>query len=374
MWPVSEAFSDALLTGYEVTTLVRITTGSTVVEAVTESEALATGGTVGISAGSVTVDEGSQVRRTCELEFADPDVYDLLTPTSEVYIETGVRFGSIVERVPVFTGSPTAPELPSFYSGVKVTCDDRSRKIARARLWLPWNTAPGQSVVDQIRGMILDVDSTLTVYDLTGSRAATGAASWVDERWQAIESMATSMGSEVYFDAVGRAIIRRVPDGTAAPVWTLDVDHELASMEDASATTDLDGCHNIVIVRSSAPDVAPVTGYAAVASGPLAWPRYKAPLFMALPHVTTVQQAISAARSALPRAVGMAETVTARGAVNPALDVGDVITVQRPGMPAENRVLSRITIPLTEAGGTSDYATRPLLDVAQGYTIATGAL
>lgn len=368
MQPVSALFTEALTKAYEVSTLVEVLHAGAVVAEVE------------ITDGAVTPDEGSSVRRSGWLDLTDTDltprdVDDLLAPFGpEVRISTGINVGGYVERVTVFTGGITLPETGSLYGPLRLTADDRSRTVARSRLLKPWNTPAGTLATAEIKRLIADVNPAWEVYDFTGSRAVTVAATWDEDRWAAVDSLATDIGAEVFFDALGRCIIRPIPDGTASPVWALDVDHDAATLADASLSMTSERAYNLVVARSSASGIPPVAGFAYVSAGALAWPGWQNPRYYASPQIRTVEQAMSAAASILPRSLAVARDITAIGAVHPGLEVGDVVTISLPDGTSEPRILTRFTIPLTEAGESSTYQTRASVTSSRTWSITAGSL
>ncbi|MBK9087508.1 MAG: hypothetical protein IPL80_19950 [Sterolibacteriaceae bacterium] len=354
MEPHSAFFADAILRGgYVVTTVVRVWHGTTLA---TELPCIG---------GEVMVDESSNVRRVLTLETdADLQPYeltDLLAPPNcEIEVRTGVDVAGRVETVPVFWGSPTRPEAPSLLSPtMRIVADDRSRKVARSRLLRPWNTPAGSLVTAEITRLLHDVDPSWQVFDLTGSRLVTSAATWTEDRLEPIDSLAGSMGAEVFSDPLGRFVIRPIPDGSGSPVWALDIDHDKASLVDAAVSMDAERAYNLVRASSSAPDVE-VSAEAFFVEGPLAWPSWQNPRFFASPFLRTVDQCVSAALAELPRSLVSARDVTCLGAVNPALASGDPVACTLPGRDPETRILSAFPVPLSEDTATSAYRTRPI--------------
>jgi|GEM_PF-2313688 len=137
--------------------------------------------------------------------------------------------------------------------------------------------------------------------------------------------------------------------------------------------------YNGVIVRSESPssDAAPVQGsaYDLTAGSPTRWgdPATGAfgmvPYFMALPSVTTVEQAVAIARSTLAKHTGAASTLDVSAVPNAALEAGDVVEViPDAGDPAgsvRRHVVDAFTLPLV-AGGDFPMKTRDVGAVTYG--------
>lgn len=304
-----------------------------------------------VTGGSLTVDETSKTRRSATLTVADDltvaQADDLMCPAdTDLRVWAGVRHSEGDEElVPVGVFRINEVARPSWMGAVQLRCIDYSGMLAAARFDTPWITAAGAGVVAEARAMVADA-MDVPWYDLTGSRAVTAAATWEDERWDAIESLAASVAADPYFDPSGRFVVRPVAEVTpGASVWTIDSYTPKAVMLDASVVQSA-RMYNSVTATSSNADT-PVSATARQLSGRYRWRQgFKRPRKYASPALLTVEQCQRAADALLARSMAASVQVSLSCAPNPALDVGDQVTVLLPDETSQERIVSRITLPL----------------------------
>lgn len=348
MWMVSDRFLEALREPHEAVSTVDVLYNGILIEQ-----------GLPISAGSVTVDEGSQVRRSAQLTVADPtldpeSVIDLLAPFgTELLIQRGIRFGEgDVELAPLGLFRIESAGRSSWTDGVAIQAADRSKAVADARFIGPWSTPGGSQVRDEIARLITDALPDVEFYDLTDNDAPTSPGVWERDRWPAIESLAKSIGAEAVFDPLGRAVLRPVATNADEPVWTIDAGPR-GVMLDVTTGLSREGVYNAVVATGERPNnEPPVTGYAFVQSGNLAWggPFGKVPRFYTSQMISTLEQAQSAARAILARSSGFSRTIDPVSVVNPALDVGDAVEIVLPDGRRYRHIVRSLTIPLSEDG------------------------
>jgi hypothetical protein len=150
--------------------------------------------------------------------------------------------------------------------------------------------------------------------------------------WQDAQDLATAIGMELYFDALGVCTLRDVPDpGTGQSVWTFS---DSANPTIASATRSLTDqtVYNYVVAYGESVDNAVPVSAVAFDDNPNSPTYYlgqygKVPTSFTSPEITTVEQAQAAADALLNLSIGAAENVEVSVVPNPALEPGDVITV-----------------------------------------------
>lgn len=343
MFPVSERFASAIRTSHEVVTVAEVWRSGAF-----------TGRTLSILDGSVTLDESSKVRRALSLSSSDVDLMpdDLaatLTPVdTDLRVFSGVRFTEgDTELVPVGVFRIETPSRQSLTSALSIDGADYSSVLAAARFVTPWNTAKGALITAQIAAMVTDVLPWVEVVDLTGSAAKSTGAVWERDRWDAVEDLAASIGAEAAFDAEGRLVIRPTPVVADAPVWEVDSMTETSVLLDAGVALSTSGVYNAVVASSSDADVPPVSATVYATDGPLAYrPGFKRPRFFASPTLKSYKQCVEAASGILVRSLAYSQQLTPQVAPNPAIDVGDTVSVQLPGRAPVLRAITRATIPL----------------------------
>lgn len=341
--------------------------------------------------GTLRADETSAVRRALTLyprdlytSSGDPltprEADDLLAPFgTELKVWSGIEFGSgQTEWVPVITAVLTKTERDSWLSGLSLTAPDRSRLVALARFLEPYNVVAGSRITTLIRTLLLAVNPTWEVYDLTGSNAYLPSSTTYnrgDDRWEAVRGLAALIGAEVHVDVSGRFLIRPVPQVTASPVWSVDVSASRPSLLDFKQSMDAERVYNVVVAYSSAVGVPPISGYAYISSGPLSvaaiGPR---PYFFSSPvGISSSTQAIAAASTILPRVASANREISPRVSPNRALDIGDTLTQELPGEESLSVVLSGFSFSLEPNPQGMDIVTRYPATVSTAL-VATGVL
>ena len=327
-----------------------------------------TGTDLEVAGGSVRVDESSKVRRAGTLVVAGStdaslrledgslvpwDAGAFLAPVdTDVQVWVGHRYTeSDTELVPVLMGRVSGVSRRGLSDALSLELGDYSAVLAESRFPSPWVTPVGVTVVSEITRIVRDVLPWVEVYDLTGSSQVTSAATWERQRWDAVTSLATSMAAEAFFDPLGRLILRAVPDGSAAPVWTMDTGTETAIVEDAAMSVDTSKVYNAVSVSSSDPNVSDVTAIVYQTSGDLRWRAgFQRCRFFASPVLKTREACAAAAATLLPKSLIYATRVEPTIAPDPALEAGDTGTLTLPDRDPETRVLAGFTVPLDAEG------------------------
>lgn len=372
MWAVSDRWDAVWRAGGSVVTVAEVWRAGA-------RQTLPDGSTsLQLTGGTVTVDESSKVRRTLTATVGNVDLdpvsaADLLSPFgTDVKVWSGITYADgTTELVPVGVFRITTPGRSGVLADLAVTGADYSKVLADARFLRPWVTPAGSLITDEVRRLALDAAPSLTFLNLSGSRARTAAVTFDKDRWDAVTSLAQSIGCEPYFDPNGTLVVRPVPTVTTTPVWACTSQAADANMVDVATGLSSDTVYNAVVATGATSGQAPVAAVAYQLSGPLAWSAtFKRPRFYASPVLTTVQQCQSAAAAILTRSVAYSRTLSPQAVPNPALDVGDSITVTLPTGRTDVRVVTSIRLPL--APGPMALTTRVAADA--GLTPFVGGL
>jgi hypothetical protein len=344
---VSERFLEALRGPHEATTRVDVFYAGILVEA-----------DLRVESGSVTIDEGSQVRRSAQLTISDPaldpaGVIDLLAPFgTELLIRRGITFGEGDEElIPLGVFRVDEAGRSGWNEGVTVQASDRSNAVAEARFLKPWNTPANSTVTAEVERIVRDVFPNVEFYSLIDDDAPTTAGTWERDRWEAIDRLSTAIGAELVFDPLGRAVLRDVPTTADEPVWTVDAGERGVMIDVSTGISRADVFNAVAAIGESTEGAPAIVGYAYVSTGPLTWagPFGKKPRFFTSQYITTVNQAQRAARGILARSTGFARTVNPTSIVNPALDAGDTINIVLPDGLVYKHVIRALTVPLGPA-------------------------
>lgn len=349
MYAVSERFLDALRASHVVEIRVDAYRGSTLLAS-----------NLPISAGSVSVDGNSEVRRTLNVTVADPTLDPGNDPTAtlspygtDLVVRRGIRFpDSTIEYVPL--GRFRVENVSTAVSGdaIQVTGADRTAYVKDARFTATTQSVTANTVAAEITRLITGALS-VTVTDRSGSSAYTPQLYWDQDRWAAIEDLARSIGCVVYFDADGNAVIAKLPTITDPVAWWVDAG-ESGVMVAGSRETSREGTYNGVVASGeSAGQFLPYS--ATVTDNDPSSPTYwggtfgRKPYFYTSPAITTQQQATDAATAMLATVKGMSRQLTLTCVPNPALEAGDVIRVRFPDGSAETHLVDAFDVPLGPA-------------------------
>ncbi len=350
MWPLSTAAQNALAGDHDIdlrATAITATLGSVP--------------GIPVSGGTITVTATSQVRRTGQVEIADPAFWpatplSILSPLgSELLVEYGIVIpGRDTEWVPLIQGVITDVDRTRPVTGTSaftVTLADRSTKVAQARFDRPAQTVAGATVVAEITRLITEALPGATVTDRTGATLVAAKLEIERERWaDGVEKLADAIAAEVFADPVGGFVIRPQPVLTDPPVWTVSTgDGGAVITVDEKTTRDL--TYNKVVASGQRTDGTPPVWAAVADTDPLSPTFVGGPFgtktrFTVSPLLTTTGQCTTAAAGLLARTTGMHGSVTLSLVTNPALDAGDVLLVLDGGVSTAH-IIDTVTIPLS---------------------------
>lgn len=364
MITVSEEFKEAVWQDHEVITKMEILVNGIAVREVTE-----------IVDGSITADISNSVRRRCTVTVIDvdgdltpTDPSDLLAPYgNEVKLYRGIMLPGGPEYVPqgVFRIGRVNKSGGGADRKINFEGYDRSRAVSKYRFEESYVVAKGTNyataatalVKSALPGVVVNFPSTtnntpLLVFDE------------MEDRWEALEKMAKSLGLEVFFDVNGAVVMEQEPDlETAEPVAEYIGDYKDTLLE-ISQDSDDEGVYSIAIVTGeNSSNDTPYRGYAKDTDP--SSPTYadgkfgKVPTWLRSQFIASTAQAQAAAEALLRRASRRSvESLDITQIVNPAHEEGDIIRVidEDTGINALCMIES-LTIPL-EVGGTMSVSAR----------------
>lgn len=325
-----------------------------------------------IEDGDVTFDPKAEIRSTVDIlvladwptSNADPlHIYGGM----ELFVERGVAYGDSVKewvsqgyfRILRFD-QDSAPGGP-----ISVGASDRMSAIINARLTAPRQYLASATTRQVIEALVHEVYPAATVV-LEGFNpdVALGAAQVVErDRYAFLNEIAKANGCTMFFDYLGRFVMRPVPDpATSPPVW--EVHHgRKGVIVRISKTLDTASVFNAVVAEGEqASEDPPVRGvvYDDDPASPTRWggPFLFVPRFFSSSFLKTVDQCVSAARAMLVRSIGVPYTISFGMVPNPALEPLDVVRVRYSDRHrAELHVLDRMVLPLS-ANGVEQISTR----------------
>ncbi len=326
-----------------------------------------------ISDGEVTVDSGSQVRRTATVEIASPDLWPhdptgILAPYgSELLVEYGIVVSrTVTEWIPVIRGLLTRVTRTRGAGGsgpITLSLADRSLRVAEDRLDAPAQTVSGATAVTEITRLIQQSIPDATVVDLTGSTQVAAVIEIERDRWSdGVEKLADSIGAEVFADPQGTFVIRPQPQITDPVVWQVASGRGGILVERQDELT-RERVYNRVVATGERTDGTPPVRAVVSDTDPTSPTYYggtfgRKPYFYTSPLLTSTGMATTAATTILARARGTQASVTLDAIVHPGLDSGDVIRVVDEGR-TTTHIVDKVTVPLG-VDGTQRITTRSI--------------
>jgi hypothetical protein len=298
---------------------------------------------------TITMDGESEVRRTCELIISDPTLVPTiaqfaksnrgswLTPHgTELHISRGFRYpDGTVETVPVGVFRIDRPSTP-LLDAVRVHGTDYSRQIAEDRFIRTAQSISGAATVSEITRLIKASIPGVEVYDHSRNRTVGRRVTWEQDTspWQAVTELALSIGVDVACRPNGQFVIRKMPEITDPPVWSVNIGAR-GVLITGTEEWDRERVFNAVIARGEGGTGAnPVqhVEYDMNVNSPTYWhgPFGHRPKVYSSPLLATAAQCQTAARTILARTIAPARCLEVSCVPNPALDFGDVVEVILP--------------------------------------------
>jgi hypothetical protein len=293
---------------------------------------------------------------------------DLLDPYgARIQVVDGFLINGTEELLPVGTMRIDDVEVDEG-GAITLTCFSVEKAIEDARFFEPvyvWSDSILSVIVDFARvshaNVSIRTDRDAGVYGVVFDR----------ERWKAIdESLARSLGVEVFVDAAGDLIIRNIPTLEDASVWTVDAGAGGVLVSYRSKVT-RDGVYNAVRAENDRVEQGEPAIAAVAADYDDASPTFidgtfgQVTRFFDSPLLTNVNQAGSAAAAILAQSKGLQRSVTFTSFPHPALEPGDVITVVFPDGSRALHIFDRIEhVSAGYQGGETRTTTTTTLDWA----------
>jgi hypothetical protein len=365
MFGVSEQFLAALRTSHQVE--IRV-------DAYTAGATTRLASDLPVAGGSVSAEASSQVRRTLDLTIADPTLMptsegDALSPYgTELYVLRGLRFPTgTIEWCPlgVFRVEDVKRGLAD--AAVQVTGADRAKAVADRQFEKPRQPKGSNTRVQWISTLVQEMWPGVAVTDSTANVDAMPYPPpvWEQDRWAAIEELATSIGADVYFGPRGGLVIRPEPTIDDPVAWWVDAGAS-GVLVDGERNISREGTYNVVVATGEAsgpfaPARAVVADTDPASPTRVDGPFGRVPTFYSSPLLRTTQQAIKAATALLGRARALNRQLELSSIPNPALEPGDVIEVRLDDGSSERHLVDKVTCPLDPATsmGLSTRSTSP---------------
>ncbi|MCM8552349.1 DUF5047 domain-containing protein [Streptomyces sp. STCH 565 A] len=351
MYPVSDRFLQRLAESHRVATRVQLF--------------LTTGEVVDLehTGGSVTVDRGQAIRRTCTVTVADPSVIprtpadQLATYGARLRVSRGVDYGNPdqPEMVPLGVFRLDSVDGDVNEGPVNLQGVDLSACVADDKLTEPW-TATGTvvgAVTALIQRSLPDADIISLIDDtIIGTRTFDAAG----DPWAGVQEIASAAGAEVYANADGVFVISQLPDLLEAePVWAVEAVEGGVYIQANRAMSSEKVFNGILATGENTAEFAPPVSWLATdddPGSPTYWggPFGRRPDFYTSSTLTTE----NACQQAAVLKLRQAKTPNATGDIsslpNPALEPGDVIRITHEDGTRELHQVAAFTVPLSHDG------------------------
>ncbi|MGX1129885.1 hypothetical protein RKD49_002075 [Streptomyces glaucescens] len=318
--------------------------------------------------GSVTVDRGQAIRRTCTVTIPDPALIprtpadQLATYGARLRISRGIDYGDgTQELVPLGVFRLDSVDGDVSDGPVTLAGKDLSVIVQDDKLTTPY-TATG-TVVGAVTALIQRSIPDAGVISLITDQPIGKRVFDVEaDPWAGCQEIAAAAGAEVYCNADGSFVIATLPDLlTATPVWAVEATEGGVYISGNRAMAS-DNVHNGVLARgeNTSENTAPVS-YLATDDDPTSptyWggPFGRRPMFYSSSTLTTVNACAQAANLKLAAAKAPNASGDISSLPNPALEPGDVLRVMHEDGSRELHQVASLGVPL-EPGGNFPIGT-----------------
>ncbi len=224
---------------------------------------------------------------------------------------------------------------------------DLASKVSRAKWTSVYVIAEGTNYGTAIRDLLTNRVPSL-VFNFVSTDRLTPSLFFGEQDtdpWADAQSMAASIGCELYFDPRGVCVMRPVPDPEITdPVWMFDDDAE-PTITDLRRVLTSEPTRNMIIVTGENTGVSDPVRAVALDDDPASATYYLndegiAPLRITTPLVTSLEQGQDYADAELRRRKGLAESVEMTVVTVPMLEPGDISTLTRDRVRVEGRYLT----------------------------------
>lgn len=300
--------------------------------------------------GDVKVDRSADIRRTCDVECIDStgdltpvDGWGILTPYgSEIRPYRGVVYDDGAEEVyPLGVFVVTEVSLTDNANGsvgISVKASDRSFVVKRDKFQTTYVIPSGTNVIQAIRDILARTYDDLS-YDTISTTVATTAPQVYDQGadpWDACNTLAQSIGCEIYFDVNGWVVIAPSVDIDDLPAPEFQyIEGNNCAMTDLSRRFSNDQGYNGVIVIGESPgdELPPIRAEAwDDEPGSVTYRKGaygEVPMFLTSQVVKTQDDATAMAVQTLRNQLGATAQLSINAYVNASYEAGAVVQVER---------------------------------------------
>ncbi len=317
--------------------------------------------------GSVTVDRGQAVRRTCSVTLADVSLIPRTAADkvsvygAELRVFRGIDYGdgTNAELVPlgVFRIDDVSGDVD--IGPVTINGSGLEAVVSDAVFTAPTTVlSTSTTAVGGITQLIQDAIPAAIVIN-RATDATVGTMTWdqQDNRWTACQTLATAIGAEVYADAAGQFIIAPLPDLTGpSVVWEVAAGEggALVSADRGMSRTSV--FNSVTAYGENVTDDAPPVQATVEDTDPTS-PTYvggpfgRVPTFYNSATLTTTALCTAAAAQLLKTSLKPNASADITSLPNPLLEPGDVLRIGYSDGTKELHQIASFAIPLDTSGG-----------------------
>lgn len=222
--------------------------------------------------------------------------------------------------------------------------------VVDARFLSPRTPPYGRSTIQHITELIQEaLPGQVVSAECSRDKPIQATAPWERERWDAIDALANSIGTEVYADHRGFFVIRDIPSlSSTYPAYVIRRGPG-GTLVNPKVKDTRDRVYNAVVAigQSSDPNIPPVWGWA-YDNDPSS-PTYfygdfgQVPRFFSSQFLTTVAQCTNTAQNMLDEALAANRSLSLTSLSLTFLEPGDVIDVEVTPGKFERRLIQKIT-------------------------------
>lgn len=308
-----------------------------------------------IGNGEVTATLTSRVSRIASLVTYEP-FYDEVSPfTDTLRCFRGIRLGDGTPlEWPVFVGRLTDSQLDA--DGlVTFNAEDNAGAVLENGFTVPENSTVGAGVRDEIQRIISDRFPGALFGPSDEYFQRVPALTWEHDPGQALDEMATAVGSYWYALATGRFVLRRFPWTIDSPAILTLSDGDGGTILSAVPHKDRRGVYNQVTATGERVDGTAPVFYTASDDNPDSLTYVGGPFgirnkLLTLNTPDNVDVARGAAFDYLRRSTAHVESWTFVSVPDAALELGDVLELHARGRRAPRQVVASISMPLVIEG------------------------
>jgi hypothetical protein len=318
---------------------------------------------VPVTAGQIDYDRTAARLARLTATIADPSrvpvaADDILTPYGyELAVWRGVELAAGSELVPLGVFPIQTSDVDGVTLLSSIVAEDRSRLVSDARFEDIYQVAAGSNYATAIEALISDgVPGLEFLFPSVTFTTPLLTFAAQDDRWDAAQSMAKSIGHELLFDGLGRVVMRPEPTFSTEFVATIT---EGSNMVAASVKLDRATAYNKVIATGrNAASGAQYRGEAVDddPSSPTYYfgPFGKKPRFYASEFLASDAQCDTAAAAILASNLGVSRSVDFSMVPDPRLECSDVVYMTRAALNVDElHIIDSLSIGLGADGSMS---------------------